>query len=180
VLVSRLTSGSGRTLGQYPPEVTHHYLAFRYNKEMSESCKVHVQIFNFLDKLKVHVIEAGKTLMAQVDAGTYEPRDCMSAAEKALLENSEVIRKDYADNKISAATLLSHAADHFRIKEVRKELNACRDQRPTDEQGYPDEEDEDNPEEQGDELSQSVLEPIVTVNNESGECRPKLYHCMCC
>lgn len=148
-------------------------VACRYNKEMTESCKIHVQIFNFLDKLKVHVIEAGKTLMAQVDAGTYEPRDSMSAAERAILENSEEIRKDYAENKISAATLLSHAAGHFRIKAVRKELNACKDRRPTEEQDYeenPDDEDEDNPDEQTEELSQSVLEPVITVNADSGEC----------
>jgi len=116
---------------------------------MTLACQRHSQLFNFLDKLKVHVIEAARTLMAQVDAGTYEVRESMSKAEKHIVQSSEEIREDYRLNKISASSLLANAACHFDNSVVQKVFSELRENPPTrnQENAQEQEVDPDEPEE---------------------------------
>lgn len=90
----------------------------------------HPQFFHFLDKVIVHVVQAGFTVVAQVDAGTYVSKESMSLAEQSLVENSSNIRQDYAQHKISAENFLGHAACHFDEKAVRKDFAQAVEVRP--------------------------------------------------
>jgi len=83
-----------------------------------------------MEKVKTHVMEAGRTVMAQVDAGTYDVRDSMSRAERAIVENSETLRQDYAANRISAKHLLQNAACHFDDKEVVRVFSDLKENPP--------------------------------------------------
>lgn len=128
---------------------------------MTASCHRHAQIFNFLDNVIVHVIESGKTKMAQVDAGNYDPGDCRSKAVRELQEASAEIRESYAAGKIPASTLLDLAARHFKLPEVQRELNAFEPFRVVTE-AENDEENEDDPAE-ADEPEGPALEPEVVL-----------------
>jgi hypothetical protein len=94
---------------------------------MANACKLHAQFFNFMDRYNVHVIEATRTILAQVEAGTYEVRDSMSEAERHLVTSSQDIRIDYAQHKISAVFLLAHAACHFDSDLVAKAFKDVKD-----------------------------------------------------
>lgn len=91
---------------------------------MTESCRRHATIFNFLDNLIVHVIEVGKTKMAQVDAGTYNTGESRSQAQQALHERNLQTRLEYEAGVISAQVMLSHAACHFSEPTIERELRA--------------------------------------------------------
>lgn len=109
---------------------------------MANNCRRHSQIFNFFDNFVVHVVEAGKTKMVQVDLGKFDPPDTRSKAERAIQENSEASRREYATGLISAKQLLSLAAHHFSISDVQREMNVP--------EANPEEELADNPDDPDD------------------------------
>lgn len=97
-----------------------------------------------MDNLLVHIIEAGRTRMAQVDNATFAPLASMGLAQIALQENTVAVRADYAAGRITAAALLRAAVAHFDTKEVRDDLNAVeRFRAPPEEPDEPDEPEED-------------------------------------
>lgn len=116
----------------------------RFNQDMTLCLRKHAQFFNFMDNLLVHIIEAGRTRMAQVDNATFAPVASMGLAQIALQENTVAVRADYAAGRITAAALLRAAVAHFDTKEVRDDLNAVeRFRAPPEEPDEPDEPEED-------------------------------------
>jgi len=130
---------------------------------MATNCKCHTQIYNFLDNLIVHVIEAGRTKMAQVDAGTFVPADSRSVSERAIHEESQALRADYASGAIDAKTFLRSVSAMFVHPAVRKELESAKPR-----QELPIESDDDGTGPGPEEPAPNVLEPEVVIDEAEG------------
>src|SRR5574343_1033730 len=132
---------------------------------MAANCKCHTQIYNFLDNLIVHVIEAGRTKMAQVDAGTFVPADSRSVAERAIHDESAALRSDYAAGAIDAKTFLRSVSAMFVHPAVRKELDAAKPQQdlPMD-----DNDDGNGPGPEPEGAEPQVAEPQVVIDESEG------------
>lgn len=139
---------------------------------MAASCRRHSQIFNFMDNLIVHVVKAGRTKMAQVDAGTYQPADSRSAADRALQDEKGHLREDYYAGIITPRALLRNFAISFAHPAVQKALNKWK--APPDlpvepEDATPDGSDADDPPAGSDVEDSIPLEPEVHVEEEEGK-----------